>query len=228
MKSEKGMTIVEMTLIFPAVFFAVMVMLYFGLFKLQEAALLQMVQRVAMQGSNIAAYPGYITLGEYDGKDVDLASFESVDPAEFRKSDYQSFYSLYREIFGSTKGWDSQGNVQNLSDELISSALIFPVTSLLDNEVTVERGFFGDSVTVRVAISIPMPAVIRYFDLDTDIQVMEFSASSLAARPGAFIHDIDLAYDTVKYVAKKTGHEDILSKAGEWVNKGADFLFGER
>lgn len=228
MKSEKGMTIVEMTLIFPAVFFAVVVMLYFGLFKLQEAALLQMVQRVAMQGSNIAAYPGYITLGEYDGKDVDLASFESVDPAEFRKSDHQSFYSLYREIFGSTKGWDSQENVQNLSDELISSALIFPVASLLDNEVTVERGFFGDSVTVRVAISIPMPAVIKYFDLDTDMQVMEFSASSLAARPGAFIHDIDLAYDTVKYVAKKTGHDDILSKAGEWVNKGADFLFGER
>ena len=64
MKSERGMTIVEMTLIFPAVLFAVMSMLYFGLFKLQEAALLQMVQRVAMQGSNIAAYPGYVTLGD--------------------------------------------------------------------------------------------------------------------------------------------------------------------
>lgn len=228
MKSEKGMTIVEMTLIFPAVLFAVMAMLYFGLFKLQEAALLQMVQRVAMQGSNIAAYPGYVTLGDYDGKNVDLASFESVDPAEFRKADHQSFYSLYREIFGSKMGWDSQGNVQNLSDELVGSALIFPVASLLDNEVTVKRGFFGDSVTVRVAISIPMPAVIRYFDSDADVRIMEFSASSLVARPGAFIHDVDLAYDAVKYIAKKTGHEDILSKSGEWVDKGADFLFGEK
>lgn len=228
MKNEKGMTIVEMTLIFPAVLFAVIAMLYFGLFKLQEAALLQMVQRVAMQGSSIAAYPGYTTLGDYAGKNVDLASFENVDPAEFRKADHQSFYSLYREIFGSKKGWNSQENVQNLSDELVGSALIFPVASLLDNEVSVKRGFFGDSVTVSVAISIPMPAVIRYFDSDADARIMEFSASSLAARPGAFIHDVDLAYDAVKYIAKKTGHEDILSKAGEWVDKGADFLFGEK
>lgn len=228
MKSEKGMTIVEMTLIFPAVFFAVMAMIYLGLFKLQEAALLQMVQRTAMQGSNLAAYPGYITFSNYAGKDVDLASFENVDPAEFRKADHQSFYSLYREIFGSRKGWNSQSNVQNLSDELVSTALIFPVASLLDNEVTVKRGFFGDSVTVRVKVSIPMPAVIRYFNGDEDVQIMEYSASSLAARPGAFIHDVDLAYDAVKYIAKKTGHEDILNKAGEWVDKGADFLFGEK
>lgn len=228
MKSEKGMTIVEMTLIFPAVLFAVIAMLYFGLFKLQEAALLQMVQRVAMQGSSIAVYPGYTTLGDYAGKNVDLASFENVDPAEFRKADHQSFYSLYREIFGSKKGWNSQENVQKLSDELVGSALIFPVASLLDNEVSVKRGFFGDNVTVSVAISIPMPAVIRYFDSDADARIMEFSASSLAARPGAFIHDVDLAYDAVKYIAKKTGHEDILSKAGEWVDKGADFLFGEK
>lgn len=83
-------------------------------------------------------------------------------------------------------------------------------------------------MTVRVAISIPMPAVIRYFAPDTGVRIMDFSASSLAARPGAFIHDVDLAYDAVKYIAKKTGHEDILSKAGEWVDKGADFLFGEK
>lgn len=228
MKSEKGMTIVEMTLIFPAVFFAVVVMLYFGLFKLQEAALLQMVQRVAMQGSNIAAYPGYSELGDYKSKNVDFSSIEESPAKKYYKAESGNPLAIYREFFGSNLGWNSREKIQGLFDEVKETAMIFPIATLIEEDaVNVKRTLLGDVVTVTVAIRVPVPAVIKYFIEDENFMVIKYSASAVATRPGGFVRDVDLAFDSVTYLAEKFGFEDKLDKVTELLDKGMDLLFGK-
>lgn len=61
-KDENGSVMVEAVIIFPIVLMAVMAMLYYGLFKLQEAAMLYQVQRVASEGSLMVSSPGYAEL----------------------------------------------------------------------------------------------------------------------------------------------------------------------
>ena len=60
--SESGSIMVEAAIIFPMALLAVMAMLYLGLFKLQETAMLYQVQRVASEGSLLASSPGYARL----------------------------------------------------------------------------------------------------------------------------------------------------------------------
>ena len=105
--SERGSIMVEAAIIFPMVLLAVMVMLYLGLFKLQETAMLYQVQRVASDGSLLASSPGYASMAGngtmLDGKNIDWYYFpEGNEIAEYYKAYHSDFAVLYREIFGCT------------------------------------------------------------------------------------------------------------------------------
>lgn len=51
MEKEKGAVMIEAAIVFPIVLLTVFALIYLGLFKLQEMAMLYQVQRVAHQGA---------------------------------------------------------------------------------------------------------------------------------------------------------------------------------
>jgi len=223
MRKEKGSVVVETTLIFPIVLLTVMAMLYFGLFKLQEAAMLQQVQRTAHQGSMLIAYPGYETLGDYATKQVDFGSVNIEDIGAYYRAYHQNFKSLYREIAGYS-GWTSKSEIESFSHKLVDSALIFPVSRLLEEKVEIKRSIMGTSLVATLCIKIPTPGVLRYFGIEDEI-VLKQSAYAMAIQPSGFMRNVDLAADAVVAASEKLGLKDDLDKIVETLGKVADFLF---
>ena len=99
MEKEKGAVMVEAVIVFPIVLLAVFSLIYLGLFKLQEMAMLYQVQRVAHQGAHVLASPGYQTLGDYDQKQIDFSS-DPADVNAYYKAAHADLFVLYRELFG--------------------------------------------------------------------------------------------------------------------------------
>ena len=90
---------VEAVIVFPIVLLTVFVLIYLGLFKLQEMAMLYQVQRVAHQGAHVLANPGYRELGDYTQKAIDFSSDPS-DVNAYYKAAHDNLLVLYREIAG--------------------------------------------------------------------------------------------------------------------------------
>lgn len=76
---------VEAVIVFPIVLLTVFVLIYLGLFKLQEMAMLYQVQRVAHQGAHVLANPGYRELGDYTQKAIDFSSDPSMSTPTTRR-----------------------------------------------------------------------------------------------------------------------------------------------
>lgn len=103
--NESGSIMVEAAIIFPMVLLAVMAMLYLGLFKLQETAMLYQVQRVASEGSLMVSSPGYASLtgngSMLDGKNIDWSEFpEGEAIVGYYKAYHKDASTLYRELSG--------------------------------------------------------------------------------------------------------------------------------
>lgn len=193
---------VEAVIVFPIVLLTVFAMIYLGLFKLQETAMLYQVQRVAHQGAHVLASPGYPELGEYTHKQVDFLT----DPADVNKY-YKAFHSdirvLYREIFG-YRSWTGEGELQGFMDEVAESTLILAGGSYAENTVTVNRGLFSTKIKAEVTFRFPTPGVMRFFGYPDSLAYRQ-SATAVAMDPAGFVRMVDLAGDAITVVSDKLG-----------------------
>lgn len=208
-KEEKGAIMVEAVIVFPIVLLTVFALIYLGLFKLQEMAMLYQVQRVAHQGAHALASPGYPELGEYDQKQIDFLT----DPEDVNDY-YEAFHSdvlvLYREIFG-YQTWTSEGKLQDFMNQVAESTLILAGGSYAENRVTVNRGLFATKITAEVTFSFPTPGVMRFFGYPDSLAYKQ-SAAAMAMDPASFVRMVDLAGDAITIASEKLGIQGDLEK----------------
>ncbi len=221
MNKEKGAIMVEATLIFPVVLMTVFAMIYLGLFKLQEMAVIYQVQRAAHQGGMILASPGYQALGTYDDKAIDFTS-APADVNEYYKACHAGLSTLYREIFGTP--WSGAGEQTEFLKKIGGHASILAGMPLTTQEAKIKRGFLGSTLTVEVSIGLNTPGALRYLGLPDKIWLKR-GASSFALSPSTFIRGIDLAGDAIVVVSEKLGIDGHLEKLTEKFGKFRDLIF---
>lgn len=200
---------VEAVIVFPIVLLTVFTLIYLGLFKLQEMAMLYQVQRVAHQGAHVLANPGYQELGDYDQKPIDFLS-DPADVNNYYKAAHRDLLVLYRELAG-YGAWTSEGELQNFMDTVAESTLILAGGSYADNTVTIDRGLFAKQIKAEVTFSFPTPGVMRYFGYPDSLSYKQ-SATALAMDPASFVRTVDLAGDAITRVSRKLGVDGHLEK----------------
>ena len=216
MKKEKAAVMVEAVIVFPIVLFTVLVLIYLGLFKLQEMAMLYQVQRVAHQGAMVVATPGYETLGVYDGKAIDFETApEEVD--KYYQAAHKDILTLYREIAGSGS-WVTESKLQAFLDKLSVNTLLLAGGSYVDNNVHIVRGLFSTKVETEVTFQFATPEAMRFFGFPDQLQYKQ-AAISTAMNPTGFVRSIDLAGDACVIISEKLGINDELDKIMDGINK---------
>lgn len=204
MKNEKGAVMVETVVILPIVMMAVFFLLYLGLVKLQDMAILYQVQRTAHQGSLILASPGYSALGPYDEKQIDLASYGTVTAEraeEYYKAYHANIMTLYREIFGYS-GWTSQDEMQQFLEKMGEDTMVLAGVSLFDQEASLHRKLLGIRLDAEVTFGFPAPGVLRYFGYEGRMEFKQ-GATTMAVSPSLVVRNVDIAGDACVALKEK-------------------------
>lgn len=200
---------VEAVIVFPIVLLTVFALLYLGLFKLQEMAMLYQVQRVAHQGAHVLASPGYPELGSYDQKQIDFLT-DPADVNRYYEAYHADIFVLYREITG-YHSFASVGDLQEFMNRVAESTLILAGGSYAENTVTIKRGLFATKIKAEVAFQFPTPGVMRFFGY-SDSLVYRQSATATAMDPASFVRTVDLAGDAITIASRKLGIDGSLDK----------------
>ncbi len=216
MKEEKGALMVEASIVFPIVLLTVFTLIYLGLFKLQEMAMLYQVQRVAHQGAHVLANPGYQELGEYKEKQIDFSS-NPADVNAYYKAAHENLLVLYRELAG-YGAWTSERELQKFMDKVAESTLILAGGSYAENAVTIDRGLFATQITTEVTFRFPTPGVMQYFGYPDSLAFKQ-SATAVAMDPASFVRIVDLAGDAITVVSEKLGIQGDLEKIMNGIRK---------
>lgn len=224
MKNEKGAVMVETVVILPFVMMTVFFLLYLGLIKLQDMAILYQVQRTAHQGSLILASPGYSALGSYDEKQIDLASgaVTKERAEEYYVAYHENILTLYREIFG-YGGWTSQEEMQDFLEKMGDDTMMLAGVSLFEEKASVHRGLFGTRLDAEVTLGFPAPGVLRYFGYEDRMEFKQ-GASSMAVNPSSVVRNVDLACDALVAVKEKL-HLDENGNLGKILEGIRTYLF---
>lgn len=218
MEKEKGAVMVEAVIVFPIVLFTVFLLIYMGLFKLQEMSILYQVQRAAHQGAMIVESPGYKHLGDYRDKNPDFGSTINRENIEnYYKSYHMDLTVLYREIFG-YGGWTNEEEITYFLNEIGNHTLTLAGVSSFQKEVTVKRGFFSTGVNVEIIFSIPTPGVFKMFGFGDELKFKQ-GASAMAMNPAELVRNVDLAGDAIVIVSEKLGIDGELNKILEGIKK---------
>jgi hypothetical protein len=216
MNDKKGAVMVEAVIVFPIVLLTVFTLIYLGLFKLQEMAMLYQVQRVAHQGAHVLASPGYQELGDYTKKQIDFDT-RPADVNNYYKATHRNLFVLYREIAG-YGAWTSEGELQDFMNEVAKSTLILAGGSFADNTVSVDRGLFSTQIMAEVTFSFPTPGVMQYFGY-SDTLAYRQAATAVALDPASFVRMVDLAGDALTIVSEKLGIQGDLQKIMNGIRK---------
>lgn len=200
---------VEAVIVFPIVLLTVFALIYLGLFKLQEIAMLYQVQRVAHQGAQVLASPGYQELGEYRTKQIDFTT-PPADVNRYYKAAHENLFVLYRELAG-YGAWTSEGELQRFMDQVAQSTLILSGGAYADNTVTIDRGLFSTQIMAEVTFRFPTPGVMRYFGYEDSLAFKQ-SATAVAMNPASFVRMVDLAGDALTIASEKLGIKGDLEK----------------
>ena len=219
MEKEKGAVMVEALIVFPIVLCTVFLLIYLGLFKLQEMSILYQVQRSAHQGAMIVASPGYEQLGQNTGKNPDLSTTVNADVV---KSYYQAYHNkinvLYRELFG-YGGWTNNGEIETFLEKIGEHTLSLAGITSFQKEVNVKRGLFSTTVDVEIIWSLPTPGVLKVLGFDVDELKFKQGAISGAMHPAGFVRNVDLAGDALVAISEKLGIDDDLGKIMDGIKK---------
>lgn len=205
MKKENGAIMVEAAFIFPMVLLTVMALIYLGLYKLQEGAILYQVQKVTRQADYVVSSPGYKELGRLDAKSFDFADDPSASAVtNYYKAYHSDLTKLYREIAGCT--WTNEAGLSGYATSAMQSLCIFTGFDQMTSKVDLDRNFLSYSITVTTSLEYPMPGVLKYFGFKDKV-ILSQSASTVAMNPADFIRDVDMAWDGIKALAKLMGIE---------------------
>lgn len=217
MKKEKGAIMVEAAFVFPLVILAVMALIYLGLFKLQESAILYQVQKVTRQTDYMVASPGYAELGTLDAKSFDFSADPSATQVQnYYKAYHSSLSRLYREIFGCT--WVDSGAASSYAQSVMQSLYFFMGFDKMESKVEIKRNFLSNTVTTTTYMEYPVPGVMKALGLDGKV-LLHQGAAVTSMNSTDFIRDVDAVWDGINALAE---HYDI--EVGNYVEKFKEII----
>lgn len=219
---NRGSIMVEATIYFPIVLCSVMVVLYMGLFKLQENIFFYYADSYSSYIAREEVYPGYEELigiygpEEYEWSDGLLSSLSQDAIVEYNDSRTASVAALYREFdwFGSA---DESGYESELEEKLIANSLL-SLESGIDVDVEVDRGIFGTEVIINVVHSIPAPGVFQYLGIE-DILKVGGTSRTIGFNGSDFVRNVDLAEDLLTYILDQFGIDanGVMNNMYSWI-----------
>ena len=218
MENEKGAVMIEALIVFPIVLCTVFLLIYLGLFKLQEMSILYQVQRTAHQGAMIVESPGYESLGQNAGKNPDLdTTIDESTVENYYKAYHNSINVLYRELFG-YGGWTNNGEIATFLEKIGEHTLSLAGVASFDKEVSIKRGLFSTTLDVEIIWSLPTPGVLKVLGFGEGLKFKQGAVAG-AMHPAGFVRNVDLAGDALVIVSEKLGIDDDLGKIMEGIKK---------
>lgn len=221
-ENNKGSVMVEASIYFPLVLCSVIVVLYMGLFKLQENIFFYYADSYSSYVAREEVYPGYDELvGSYAPEEYEwsgglLDSLTKDSIVEYNDSRTSSLAALYREFdwFGSP---DESSYENALEGKLVANSLL-AIESGISAEVEVDRGIFGTEVTVDITHSIPAPGVFQYLGIE-DILKVSGTSKTIGFNGSDFVRNVDLAEDLVTYILEQFGIDanGIMNNMNGWI-----------
>lgn len=223
--SEKGAVTVETVIYFPITIGIVMVILYFGLFKLQESYFFFQVERAATQLAREAAYPGYDSFTDEEplkNSKVDF-DWESGPSKEQIKSYYAAYKGSASKIY--RWGYDSKSSKRaaDYQQALQKNSALFSI-GRTEAYVKLDSSFLSKSVQAELRYVIATPGILKYLGLKDSLTIYS-AAYQLVINSTDFVRNVDLAWDMGNFLLKKFHLDGKAQKLGETFDKVKKFLF---
>jgi len=224
---QKGAIMVEASIYVPLVLCVVMMLMYYGLFAMQQYMLMYEAERVSIVIAREEAYLGYEQFGMGQNNQIDFNWGESGMPAAEQVKAYYEEYSnkvsnIYREIGGVIAAIGGGGPAAD-ADRFAGAgreAVLLAVGTVSDADIEVNRGLFGTKVVVSFTHTLPTPAVLKYLGLEERLQIGS-CAYSYSVNGSSVVRNVDFAVDLVKYILDKFNVGDQVS---DFVGKLNDVL----
>lgn len=200
---------VEASIYVPLVVCVVIMLMYYGLFAMQQYLLMYEADRVAIVIAREEAYLGYDKFGMGADNQIDFDWGESQQPSAAEvKGYYEEYHSkvshIYREIGGvaaAIGGGPEAASAERLAGAGRESVLL-AVGTVSDAEINIDRGIFGTKVVVSFTHTLPTPGVLEYLGLDEQLQLRS-CAYSYSVNGSSMVRNVDFAVDLVNYILDK-------------------------
>ena len=223
--SEKGAIMVEAVIYFPITIGIVMVILYFGLFKLQESYFFFQVERAATQLAREAAYPGYDSFTDEEPLKDSKVDFdwESGPSEEQTKSYYAAYKGSASKIY--RWGFDSKSSRRAAAYQqaLQKNSALFSM-GRTEAYVKLDSSFLSKSVQAELRYVIATPGILKYLGAQDSLTIYS-AAYQPVINSTDFVRNVDLAWDKGNFFLKKLGLDGKAQKMGETFDKVKKFLF---
>ncbi len=203
-ENEKGMVIVEATIVFPVMFLVIFLMLFTGNAYLQKCRVESYVNQLAIDG---AAYCVDPMLDE-----VEAGSIPSYDNVDIRP---------YRYLIGGMDdietdiGTKIENKIRNMSSGLFSG---MKPSSVIVN-IKYNNGFIYSSFSVDVEYKVCIP--VRLLGASDFIYMNIASHANMPVSDTTeFIRNVDMVEDYLQKYGVIEKIQEMINKAKEWFNRG--------
>lgn len=220
-KNENGAaTIVEASIVFPIVFFIVIVLFIMGIFQLELSTLQMKTDRIADTSSRIIAQKAYASYGAIDSGKLDFPSVVTLSEEQL-KSIYADLDPYrYWGNAGSQLTSESSSKLKNMFDkEQYIDAWILNKTM----KIKPQKEGLSNKVIVEVTLTTDFPDFISILGLPTEIK-KTFHSTAYVSDTSEFIRNTDLVFDTAQTLADKFNISDKVSDIVNKIKKQFDFL----
>ena len=216
---------VEATLYFPITIALVMVVLYLGLFKIQESYFFFQVEKAASQISREIAYPGYDSfLGDdwMKNSSVDF-SWEEGPAAEQVKEYYGAYNGSVTKIYRLGLERNLKERLRKYQEDLCKTSVLFSMGTT-QATLQVQNSFMSKSVLAEIRYEIPTPGIIRFLGVK-DTLTLFAGAYHPVINATDFVRNVDLGWDLGEFLLEKLGLKGKADEFAEKFNEVKKILF---
>lgn len=216
---------VEATLYFLITIAVVMVILYLGLFKIQESYFFFQVEKAASQISREIAYPGYDSfLGDDWMKNSSVDFSWEEGPASKQVNDYYRAYNgsvtkIYRLGLGRT----FKERLEKYQKDLCKTSVLFSMGTV-QGMLRIQNSFMSKSVLAEIRYEIPTPGILRFLGVK-DTLTLYAGAYQPVVNSTDFVRNVDLGWDLGEFLLEKLGLKGKADAFAEKFNKVKKILF---
>lgn len=223
--SETGAIMVEAAIYFPITIGIVMVVLYFGLFKLQESYFFFQVERTATELAREVAYPGYESFTDENPLKNSKVDFDwESGPSESQTEDY---YAAYNGSASRIYRWGLDSKISKRASEyqqaLQKNSALFSM-GRTEAYVKINSSFLSKSIQAELRYVVSTPGILKYLGLKDSLTIYT-AAYQPVINSTDFVRNVDLAWDMGNFFLKKLGLDGKAQKLRETFDKVKNFLF---
>lgn len=224
-RDKRGAITVEAAIYFPITIAVVMVVLYLGLFKMQESYFFFQVERAAGQIAKEIAYPGYESFqdGELLGDSQVDFSWENGLSEEQVSAYYEAYQGSLTKIYRLGLQNDTQKRLKEYQEALAHNSALFSLGTT-EAYMKIENNFLSKAVYAEIRYEIPTPGILRYIGVKDKICLFA-GVYQPVVNVTDFVRNVDLAFDMGDFFLEKLGFGDNVDAFVDNFNKVKEIIF---